>query len=553
MKIELKRELNSEYEGLDIPKGRTIEEVYQEVRDTVPYQVVAAKMDNRIVELTRIIDTPCTIEFLDIRTIGAYLIYQNSVSLIYLAALYNVLGDVEVTIANSLNRGIFTEVMTKEAITDEEVKLIEDEMRRMIQEDMPIDKIWMRGEDVIRFFEDFRFTEKLKVMLKKDNRTMYRLYKVGDYMDFFFTKMVPSTGYINAFELKRYRRGILLRFPHPKDPTRLPDYVDEKKMYEAFSEAKRWQNILGIHYVNDLNKKVEEGDMREIVQLSEALQEQKIVEISKNIIEQKKRIILIAGPTSSGKTTFARRLSVQLKVNGLKPLYLGTDDYFLDRHETPLDEDGNKNFEDLEAIDIKLFNQQMNDLLAGKEVDIPTFNFLSGVKEFGNRKEQIQAGAPIIIEGIHALNGALTAAIPDEEKYKIYISPLTQLNVDKHNRIPTTDARMLRRLVRDYSYRGHNAASTIDQWPRVRKGEDKNIFPYNGEADAFFNSNHIYEVAFLKKYAEPLLQEVRREQAEYAEAQRLLDFLSFFDVCEDEDLIPNNSILREFIGGSVFV
>lgn len=553
MKIELKHDIDAGFEGLEIPRGATIEEVYQEVRESVPYPVVAAKMDNRLVELTKIIDTPCTIELLDIRTIGAYLIYQNSLSLIYLAALYNVLGNVDVNIANSLNRGLFTEVMTKEAISDQQVAMIEQEMRKMIEADMPIEKIWMQRGDVVKLFEDFKFTEKLKVMLKKDNRTMYRMYMVGNYINFFYGMMVPSTGYINAFELMRYRRGILIRFPHPKDPNRLPAYIDEKKMYEAFSEAKRWQNVLGIHYVSDLNEKVEEGDMREIIQLSEALHEQKIVEISKDIVAKKKRIILIAGPTSSGKTTFARRLSVQLKVNGLKPIYLGTDDYFLDRHQTPIDEDGNKKFEELEAIDINLFNSQLNDLLEGKEVSIPSFNFLTGLKEFGSRIEELAEGAPVVIEGIHALNDALTPDIKEEEKYKIYISPLTQLNVDKHNRIPTTDARMLRRLVRDYSYRGHDAASTIEQWPRVRVGEDKNIFPYNGEADAFFNSNHIYEVAFLKKYAEPLLREVRQDQPEYAEAQRLLDFLSFFDVCEAEELIPNNSILREFIGGSVFV
>lgn len=553
MKIELKRDIDAHYEGLEIPKGTTIEEVYQEVRESVPYPVVAAELDNRIVELTKIIDTPCTIDFLDIRTIGAFLIYQNSLSLIYLAAAYKVLGNVDITIANSLNRGLFTEIMTNETITDEQVERIEAEMRRMIEADIPIEKIWMRRSDVVKLFEDFNFTEKLKVMLKKDNRTMYRLYMIGDYVNFFYGMMVPSTGYINAFELRRYRRGVLIRFPHPKDPNRLPKYVDEKKMYQAFSEAKRWQNILGINYVSDLNENVEEGDMREIIQLSEALHEQKIVEISKDIIEKKKRIVLIAGPTSSGKTTFARRLSVQLKVNGLKPIYLGTDDYFLDRHETPVDEDGKKKFEELDAIDIDLFNSQLNDLLEGKQVSIPTFNFLTGVKEYGDRTEQLAPGAPVVIEGIHALNDALTPNIRDEEKYKIYISPLTQLNVDKHNRIPTTDARMLRRLVRDYNYRGHDAASTIEQWPRVRKGEDKNIFPYNGEADAFFNSNHIYEIAFLKKYAEPLLLEVRREQPEFAEAQRLLEFLNFFDVCDAEDLIPNNSILREFIGGSVFV
>ncbi|HVI41130.1 MAG TPA: nucleoside kinase, partial [Anaerovoracaceae bacterium] len=259
------------------------------------------------------------------------------------------------------------------------------------------------------------------------------------------------------------------------------------------------------------------------------------------------------GPSSSGKTTFARRLSIQLRVNGLEPLYLGTDDYFVERERTPKDENGEPNFEDITALDIELFNRDMNQLLNGNEVDIPTFDFMHGTKVFGKRITRAKKSQPIIIEGIHGLNRQLTEEIPDEEKFKIYISPLTQLNIDEHNRIPTTDARMLRRMVRDYQFRGHSAQSTIQSWPKVRKGEDKNIFPFNGEADVFFNSEHIYELAVLKKYAEPLLRNITREEPEYSEAVRMLKFIQFFKTIEDDTMIVNNSIIREFIGGSIFV
>ena len=308
-----------------------------------------------------------------------------------------------------------------------------------------------------------------------------------------------------------------------------------------------------INYVSDLNRRIDEGKIKELIQISEALHESKIVEIAEMITKQKKRIILIAGPSSSGKTTFAQRLCIQLRVHGLKPLYLGTDDYFLEREQTPLDEYGEKDYENLSAVDIDLFNDNMNDLLAGKEVDLPIFNFLTGHKELGKRKTRIKGSQPIVIEGIHALNEALTPKIAEEEKFKIYISPLIQLNIDNHNRIITTDHRMLRRMVRDFKYRGYSAQNTINTWPKVRAGEDKNIFPFSNQADVVFNSVHLYEISVLKKYAKPLLEEITRDEPEYADAHRLLNFLRFFRTVDDDSAIANNSIIREFIGGSVFV
>ena len=320
----------------------------------------------------------------------------------------------------------------------------------------------------------------------------------------------------------------------------------------AFGESKKWHKLMGVSYLPDLNKVVEDGEYKELILLSEALHEKKVAEIADTITKGRKRIILIAGPSSSGKTTFARRLCIQLKVNGLKPLYLGTDDYFVERKDTPVDEDGKPNYEDLETIDVSLFNNNMNDLLSGRQVDLPTFDFIRGTKIFGKRITSIRPHQPIVIEGIHALNGKLTREIAEEEKYRIYISPFTQLNIDSHNRIPTTDARMLRRIVRDYLYRGYSARQTIESWPKVRKGEDKNIFPFNGEADVLFNSALIYELALLKKHAQPLLEEITPADPEYSDAQRILKFLNFFRSIEDESMIPNNSILREFIGGSIF-
>ena len=310
---------------------------------------------------------------------------------------------------------------------------------------------------------------------------------------------------------------------------------------------------MDIFYAKDLNDKVQNGNYKELIQISEALHEKKIAELAERINAEKKRIILIAGPSSSGKTTFANRLLIQMKVIGLNPLYLGTDDYFVERSETPLDEFGEPNFEDLSAIDIALFNSNMNDLLCGKKVDLPTFEFLNGTKIFGKRITQIGKDQPIVIEGIHALNEELSSLISSDNKFKIYISPLTQLNIDSINRIPTTDARMLRRMVRDHNFRGHSAKHTLASWQKVRAGEDKNIFPFSNSADAFFNSVHLYEIAVLKKYAKPLLEEIKQNEEEFAEAERILKFLSYFETIEDDSIIANNSIIREFIGGSVLV
>jgi len=553
MKIQLKTSPRGEYREIEIVKGTTIEELYQGIKQELPYIVLSAKVNNRQEDLTYPMEEPCSVELLDMRTQGANLIYQYSLTLLYIKAVRDLFGDVRVEIQNSLNKGLYTEIKTKSPLTEEQVEAVEARMREIVKADVPFVKELLPREEALEVLAQEGLEEKWRLVKYAEQIQTVKFYTLEDCRDSFFSYIVPSAGYLQHFELKKYRRGVLLRFPHPNAPDVIPEYEDEVKLYQAFSEQTRWDQLLGVNYVADLNEKIDNGQYKELIQLSEALHEKKISDIADQIKQEHKRIILIAGPSSSGKTTFARRLCIQLKVNGLEPLYLGTDDYFVEREETPLDEYGDKDYENLGALDIELFNHDMNALLAGEAVDLPEFDFLTGHKVFGKRITSVKPGQPIVIEGIHGLNEALTAQIPKEEKFKIYISPLTQLNIDGHNRIPTTEERMLRRMVRDNLYRGRNAQSTIDDWPKVRAGEDKNIFPYNGEADVLFNSYHVYEIAVLKKYAEPLLQQVTPEEPAYMTAQRLLRFLRFFKTIEDDHIIVNNSILREFIGGSIFV
>ncbi|NLD20186.1 MAG: nucleoside kinase [Clostridiales bacterium] len=552
MKILLKLQPGEEYERVERTLPFRLEDLVKEYGSQTPYTVLLARVDGADTELSSEISNECSIELLDMRDRSANRVYQHSLSLIYLKAVKDVIGDVPVEIENSLNKGLYTEICTQRPVTEAQMRSIEKRMKTLVEEDLPIVCEEYTREEAIKIWGEYNYPEKSRLLERATDIKLAKFYRIEGYRNFFYGLMAPSTGYMKYFELKKCRRGIILRFPYMTKPDEIPEYVDDKKLYVAFGEAKRWQKLLSVSYLDDLNKKIREGEAKELILLSEALHEKKIAEIADKITKGRKRIILIAGPSSSGKTTFARRLCVQLRVNGLKPLYMGTDDYFVERSQTPIGEDGQPNYEDLEAIDIDLFNDNMNGLLRGKEVDLPEFDFLDGTKRFGKRITSVTGNQPIVIEGIHALNDKLTERISAAEKFKIYISPFTQLNVDVHNRIPTTDARMLRRMVRDHKYRNHTAAETIAQWPKVRAGEDKNIFPYNGQADVLFNSALVYELSLLKKYAEPLLKEVKPGQLEHSEAARMLNFIKFFDVLEDEHNIPNNSIMREFIGGSVF-
>lgn len=553
MKIELKAPGDRDFRTVTVRKGQTIESVYKSLEEKLPHAVLAAKKDNKVVPLTAKINAHCRIELLDGTTVIGNQTYQHGLTMMYLYSIEKVIGRVRVEIQNSLNKGIYTEIFTKEPVTAAQIDKIEKAMKQLAEDDVPFETAYLNRRETEEFLKEADLQEKLRLVESMPKRNRFKEYKLNDFGNFFYDIMPPSTGYIKVFSLRKYKKGVLLRFPYMDDPGRLPKYVDRKYMYDAFEQAKEWQEILGIHYAIDLNDKNRAGEMGKIMLLSEALHQKRIVEIVKNIITQKKRIVLVAGPSSSGKTTFAKQLCIHLNVNGKKPLYLGTDDYFLNRVDTPLDENGEPNFEDLEALDIELFENNMNALLEGKEVDLPRYDFISGRKVYGERITTITQDSPIVIEGIHALNGALTSHIADKWKYKIYISPLTQLNIDAHTRIPTTDMRMLRRIVRDYKYRGHSAKETIREWPKVRAGEEKNIFPFGAEADDFFNSILIYEMGVLRKYAQPLLEQITPDDREYCDAKRLLRLLDFFDTIEDDEMIVNTSILREFIGGSVFV
>ena len=544
---------NGETKLREYKKEITPEHLIEEFKDEIEHQVVSCRIKNRDARLNEVVNEDCVVELKDMTNPYGNMAYQESLTLLYLKAISDVLGpEVQTSIANSLSRGLFTKIHTS-GLSDEVAAQIEARMREIVDNDEPILEKRVEREDTINYLDKKNDADEIKLFSTASDLTHAYLSELGYTARFFYVHTVPSTKYLQLFEVRRYRNGMLLRFPHTSNVDVVPEYYEQKKLYEAFSEETHWEQLMGVNTIAELNEKVLGDDLKDLVMLSEALHEKKIAEIAENIKEAGKRIILIAGPSSSGKTTFAKRLITQLRVTGLKPLYLGTDDYFIDRENMPVDEDGNMDFEALSAVDVELFTSQMNDLLAGKKVDIPEFNFLEGRKEFGRRITSIDSNQPIVIEGIHGLNPELTKGIDDDAKFKIYISPLTQINIDKHHRIPTTDARMLRRLVRDHRTRGRDARQTIRDWPSVRKGEEVYIFPYNSEADVFFNSQCLYELAVLKKYAKPLLEEISVDEPEYPEAQRMNKFLDFFVSIDDDEIITNNSIIREFIGGSIVV
>lgn len=530
-------------------QGITVEELYIEHREKFRYDIIIAKVNNRIEPLDHAINEDSNIEFLDITNNEAYLSYQSSLTLLFLKASNDLLGhNAGMKVRSSINDGLY---ITFDISVDEEFTAkIYQRMKRLVEEDIPIISREFTREEGKKLLEEEGLDDKSRLLNKLANDETIKIYSLDGYSEFFYNFLVPSTAYLSNFELMRYRDGILLRYPHPSNPDSIPRFEDDYIVYNAYVEQAEWKNLLGINYMADLNDvTLDKERSRTIVQLSEALHDKKIVQIANRITEEKKRMILILGPSSSGKTTFARRLLIQLMVNGLKPLYIGTDDYFVEREDTPRDENGEYDFESIDAVDIELFNNNMNDLLLGKEVDMPIFDFITGHKEFGKRITKLEENQPIIVEGIHAFNHALTGEIADSEKFKIYISPLTQLNLDAHNRIPATDTRLFRRIIRDARTRDHTAEETLKRWYKVHEAESVNIFPYTHEADVFFNSVHLYEMAVIKKYAEPLLNKVKDDSPEYAAASRLLRELRYVSKFGDDSYINNDSILREFIGG----
>ena len=546
----------SDYRGplatLNFDTNMKAEDILKLVEDRMEYPIYACKVDNVYRGLLHDVHHDCELQFLDMRNNATWLVYQSSLVLLFIKAVHDCMGrEVLVKVHNSLNKGLFITLSRK--ISESDVRKLNEHMRELVEADLPIIKQHMSREEAIALTERNHDVEAGLLLKSADDLDDLEIYSLDDETEIFYNFLVPSTGYLQYFELRLYHKGILLRYPHSSDPLRIPDYVDQKLLYKAFGESNHWGELMGITYVDDLNRMIQENRMANVYLMQEALHEKRIADIADDIYESEKRLVLICGPSSSGKTTFAKRLCIQLGVLGVKTLYMGTDDYFVERDESPVDENGEADYESIKAVDTKLFVSNLQDLLDGKVVDLPVFDFIEGTKKYGQRFTQIEDDVVLVIEGIHALNRILTDGIDDDEKFKIYISPFTPIGIDQHNRIPTTDCRLLRRLVRDYQFRGWSVHRTLDGWPKVRAGEEKNIFPFNGEADVFFNSNCLYELAVLKKYAEPLLRQVTREEPEYAEAVRLLDFLRYVDEVTDDHDIANNSIIREFIGGSVIV
>jgi len=536
----------------EVIEGTSLLELSYEFGGDYKSAIVAAKVDNDIKELTFRIYNSANIEFIDLTNDDGMRIYNRSLSFLLIKAVNDLFPDRKVIISHSISKGIFCEINGETPLTAEEVTKIEERMRELVKRKIPFIKKILSIEEAREIFSKTGRLDRFRA-IEHRKKPYVTIYNCDGYEDYFYGYMVPDTGYLQKFALKFYETGLIMMFPDKSNPDIIPKFKEQKKLFAIFTEYKRWGRILGVQDVGSLNALVKEGRANELIRVGEALHEKKIAQIADMIAfnKHKKRIVLIAGPSSSGKTTFAQRLAIQLKVNGLRPVTISLDDYFVDRDKTPKDESGDYDFEALEAIDLVLFNQHLSSLIKGEEVGVPIFNFSKGCRENFCRKLRIDDDQLLIIEGIHGLNEKLTSSIHKDSKFKIYVSAITSMSIDDHNRIPTTDARMLRRIVRDFQFRGCSAINTIKRWPSVRRGEERNIFPFQEEADVMFNSALPFELGVLKVFAEPLLNDIDRSQPEYSEAKRLIEFLTNF-VPIDSKEIPANSIIREFIGGSCF-
>lgn len=553
------KNLNLYIDGKKIDYSQNIDDdkiflynIAKEVEDEYKGYITLAIVDNKLRELTYEINNCCNIKFLDTTNMDGRRVYNRTIAFIFIMACKEVFNDSKVVIEHSLSGGLYCDVHLDRDLKEEDVEKIRTKMKEIIKNDYKIEKIITNKKDAISIFKSYNMEEKAQLLEYKEYDDV-KIYKCNGNIDHFYGYMLPSTGYIKIFDLKLYKNGVILLGASSKDKTKAEEFVPQPKLANIYREAEEWSNLIGVDKVLTLNKIIEDNQYGEIIRIVEALHEKKLSQIADTIKEKGKRVILIAAPSSSGKTSFAHRLSIHLKVNNLKPVSISLDDYFVNREDTPLDEFGNYDFESIYAIDLDRFNSDLEKLLNGEEISLPKFNFKSGKREESGKKLKIDKDQIIILEGIHGLNPILTSSIKDEDKFKIYISALTQINLDDHNRIPTTDLRIIRRMVRDYNFRGYSAEKTINQWESVRRGEKKNIFPYQEEADIIFNSACVYEIAVLKKYAKPLLEDIPRDNSAYIEANRLLKLLQYFVELNDISDIPPISIIREFIGGSKIV
>lgn len=539
----------------EFPEGSSLLDIYEGFNLEMPYGPVSAKVNNKVESLDFRVYYNKDVEFLDITTTSGMRTYVRSLCFILVRAVEELYPDGTVSLEYPVSKGYFCNLHIGRPVELDDVQRIKQKMHEIIEANLPFLRTEAHTDDVINLFLQRGMMDKVK-LLKTSGQLYTCYYRLGDTVDYYYGSLVPSTGYIHLFDIAKYYDGLLLRIPSRENPDKLEEVIKQEKMLEVFQEYHRWNRIMGISTVGDFNVACNEGHATDLINLSEALQEKKISRIADEITNRNQngervKLVLISGPSSSGKTTFSKRLSIQLMANGLKPYPISLDDYFVDREKTPLDANGKHDFESLYALDLPFFESQLSDLLAGKEVELPRFNFTTGKREMTGNKLRIDDHMILILEGIHALNPALTPNIPAANKFKIYVSALTTIQLDYHNYIPTTDNRLLRRIIRDYKYRNYSAEETIARWGSVRAGEDKWIFPYQEYADAMFNSALLFELAVLKDYVEPILRKVPNNTPEYSEAHRLLRFLSYFVSVRDKEL-PPTSLLREFLGGSSF-
>lgn len=535
----------------EYPEGTTWMEVAREHQKEYEYDILLVWVNGKLQELHKQVKD-CELSFVTAKDKPGMSAYQRSASLMMLKAFYSVAGagNVEkLMIDFSIGRGFFVEARGNFVLNQEFLDAVKAKMREYVERKIPIMKRSVSTDDAIELFEKLGMYDKAR-LFRYRMVSRVNIYSIDGFEDYYYGYMVQNTGYIKHFDLIPYHYGFVMVMPDRKTPDVLHRFTPSDKLFATLSESTEWGRRMDLETVGALNDRIAKGDMSHLILIQEALQEKKIAEIAAQIAARKNaRFVMIAGPSSSGKTTFSHRLSVQLEAIGLKPHPIAVDNYFVNRVDSPRDEHGNYNYEILECLDVELFNRDMTGLLEGKQVELPYYNFKKGVREYKGNFLQLGEGDILVIEGIHCLNDRLSYTLPADSKFKIYISALTQLNIDEHNRIPTTDGRLLRRMVRDARTRGSSARETIRMWPSVRRGEEENIFPFQEEADAMFNSALVYELAVLKQYAQPLLFAIPKDSEEWLEAKRLLKFLDYFIGVSSED-IPKNSILREFIGGS---
>ncbi len=539
---------------LVVPMGTSLLDVIQILSLKGEYPFLAAYVNNRLKELDYKVYEPVSVRFIDITHFEGVRVYQRTLFFTMSKAVYDLYPGKTLRIKHAVSKGFYCEIEGVDELSSAEVAAIKSRMDELVKQNLPIVKERMLTSEVEQLYEKRGFTDKL-ALLRSRPRLYSTVYRLADIVGYMFGAMALSTGYLYLFDVRKYYKGLYLAVPRRSDPMELEEEIHQDKMFEIFKEYKEWVDVMGVSNIGSLNNKILAGNASELIKVAEAFHEKKLGNIADQILEANisrgARIVLISGPSSSGKTTFAKRLGIQLRILGLNPVLISLDDYFVEREKTPLDENGEYDYESLYALDLETFNKDLTALLAGESVDVPRYDFITGKRQYHETPLQLDERSVLVIEGIHGLNPELTQQIDDQYKFKIYISAFTSISMDDLSRIATTDNRLLRRIVRDYRTRGNDATSTLHRWESVRRGEDKHIFPYQENCDVMFNSSLFYEISVLRRFVEPMLLEVPDTVPEFGEARRLLKFLDNFIPVEPDE-IPPTSLLREFIGGSSF-